>query len=414
VTKPSATVTGLPQRFWLVLATFSLSLLLYVDRVCISAAKDPISQDLGLDEKQMGWVLSAFALGYALCQTPAGMMADRFGPRMILTSVVVFWSLFTGLTAAAGNYAMMLLVRLLFGAGEAGAFPGVSRAIFSWVPMRQRGIVQGINFSGARIGAAFALPAMAIAIDHLGWRASFVVLMLVGFVWAVFWYWWFRDDPESHPGIAAEELAQLREQRQAAASTTEPPIALFDLLRSSNVWLVSAQYFASNFTFYFCLSWMHPHLMKTYRLTSFEAGLYSIGPFLCGAAGNWFAGWAIDRIYRTGRWTASRQWPAMAGFVLAGVGVLGCSIAETPVSSVAWLGLAVFGADIGRKQAGMVSGSMNMAGNLGSFLTGLAFPYLLAWTGKPTAFFYLAATLNILACLAWQRLNPQRPVETKS
>ena len=131
----------MPKRFLLVLATFLLSVLLYIDRVCISVAKDDISADLGFTDAQMGWVFSAFALGYALCQTPSGILADRFGPRRILTGVVVFWSIFTGLTGVAYNYVSMLVVRFLFGAGEAGAFPGIARASFSWIPMKERGIV---------------------------------------------------------------------------------------------------------------------------------------------------------------------------------------------------------------------------------------------------------------------------------
>jgi len=141
-------------------ATFCLWLLLYVDRVGISAAQESIALDLQLSEQQMGWVLSAFALGYALCQAPAGWLADRFGPRLILSMVVVFWSAFTGLTAVASGLAMLLIVRFLFGAGEAGAFPGMARAAYSWIPMHERGIVQGISFSGSRIGAALAWPAV--------------------------------------------------------------------------------------------------------------------------------------------------------------------------------------------------------------------------------------------------------------
>ena len=145
-------IAVIPKRFLLILGTFLLSVLLYVDRVCISAAEGPITSDLGLSETEFGWVMSAFALGYALCQTPGGWLADRFGPRRILTAVVTFWSIFTGLTAAAFNFVSMLVARFLFGAGEAGAFPGISRAVFSWVPMAERGIVQGINFSGSRLG----------------------------------------------------------------------------------------------------------------------------------------------------------------------------------------------------------------------------------------------------------------------
>ena len=152
------------------MGTFFLTLLLYIDRACISAAKVPISEDMNLNDKQMGWVLSAFALGYALLQTPAGMLADRFGPRKVLSGIVLLWSAFTGLTGAAWNFISILVVRFLFGASEAGAFPGITRAVYSWYPLKERGIVTGINFSGSRIGAAFALPAIAWMIQEYGWN----------------------------------------------------------------------------------------------------------------------------------------------------------------------------------------------------------------------------------------------------
>lgn len=421
----------LPQRHWLVAGTFCLSVLLYVDRVCISAAKGPISRDLNLSDTQMGWVLSAFALGYALFQTPTGALADQWGPRRILSAVVVAWSLFTGLTAAAWNLATMLTVRFLFGAGEAGAFPGIARAVYSWIPMQERGLLQGINFSGSRFGAACALPLMALAIDQFGWRISFVALMVIGFVWAVAWYAWFRDDPAQQPAIGADELQYIlaNRQQQAANPATGRPVprlTLQNMLASGNLWLISGQYFAGNFTFFFCLTWLHPHLKKTYDLGSVEAGIYASVPFLCGAAGNWFAGWLVDRLYRAGRWTASRRTPAVIGFVLAAVGVLGCAFAGTPLVSVAWLSLAVFGADmtiapswsfcidIGRASAGMVSGTMNMAGNIGSFVTGLAFPYLAQWFGSHQPFFFVAAGLNLAAIVVWYLVDPQRPLEAEA
>lgn len=412
-------------RHVFVLATFLVSVLLYVDRACISTAKDTIARDLGLSETEMGWVLSAFALGYALFQTPTGMLADRLGPRRVLAAVVVFWSVFTGLTAAAFNLASLLVVRFLFGAGEAGAFPGMARTAYSWFPVQERGVIQGINFSGGRLGAALALPVMALAVETLGWQLSFTILMLLGFVWAAGWYWSFRDDPAEHALVSAAELEYIRAHRQQSVSQAAQPLRLGELAVSPEVWLLCGQYFASNFTVFFCLTWLHPHLKKTYQLTSLEAGIYAMAPFLCGAVGNWLAGWLVDRIFRSGRWNQSRRWPAAIGFGLAAVGVIGCAFARTPLGSVSWLSLAVLGADmtlapswsvcidIGRSSAGMVSGTMNMAGNLGSFLTSLAFPYLLEWTASPRPFFLVAATLSIAAMIVWLFINPQRPVEVR-
>ncbi len=414
----------MPKRYWLVVGMFLLSMLLYVDRVCISAAKSDIERELQLSEIQMGWILSAFALGYALFQVPAGLMADRLGPRVVLTTVVTFWSLFTALTATAWNYASMMAFRFMFGAGEAGAFPGCARAVYSWVPMSERGLVQGITFSGARFGAAFSLPVVAWGVSRLGWRTSFVVLGAVGVAWAIFWYLWFRDDPENHPGITAAERDLILTTRQGAKGldTNAPPLSAAMLYRSTDVRLLVGQYFCSNFTFFFALSWLFSYLKDRYGLGMVEAGVYAGAAPLAGAFGNWVAGALIDAIYRRGHWTASRRIPAVIGFVLAALGLLLSVQMEGVVGAVACLSLAAFGADmtiapswsacvdIGRQHAGTVSGTMNMAGNLGSFITALAFPYLLKWSGTYDTFFYVGAMLNVLAVFAWLFTRPDRPL----
>ena len=418
-------VRGIPTRYWLVFGMFLLSMLLYVDRVCISSAKTHIAADLKLTDTQMGWVLSIFALGYALGQVPTGLLADRLGPRLILSSVVTIWSLFTALTAAARGFISLLACRFLFGVGEAGAFPACARAVYSWIPMTERGFVQGLMFSGARFGAAFTLPVVAWMVRDIGWRPSFVVLGVIGAGWAVFWYWWFRDDPSHHQGISEAEKALILRSRQEALAgePPPPPLTAGRLLCSRNVWLLMGQYFASNFTFFFSLSWLFPYLQSRYSLGMVEAGYYAAIPPLAGAFGNWTAGALIDWIYRQGRWLSSRRTPAIAGFLLAAIGLLACSQMSTPTGAILCLALAVFGADmtispswtvcidIGRKNAGAVSGTMNMAGNLGSFVTALAFPYLLKWTGSHSTFFYVGASLNAAAIAAWYFIRPDRKLE---
>jgi ACS family glucarate transporter-like MFS transporter len=184
------------------------------------------------------------------------------------------------------------------------------------------------------------------------------------------------------------------------------------------------QYFCSNFTFFFCLSWFFPYLKTRYSLGMVEAGLYAAAPPLAGAFGNWTAGALIDWIYRRGGWTASRRVPAIIGFTLAALGLLLSVGTQTPLGAMLCLSLAVFGADmtiapswtvcidIGRRHAGTVSGTMNMAGNLGSFVTALAFPYLLKWTGSHTTFFYVGAALSAGAVFAWFFTRPERKLET--
>lgn len=448
----------LPARALLVTATFFLSVLLYVDRVCISAAKQDVASDLDLSDQQMGWVFAAFSLGYALFQTPSGLLADRYGPRRVLAGIVAVWSIFTGLTAAAGSFVTMLIVRFLFGAGEAGAFPGMAQAMYSWIPMRERGLVQGINFSGSRIGAAITLPLIAGLITEMGWRPTFVILMLIGGVWSLLWLIFFRDDPVDAAWLGEEERDHILATRQSR--DPEPPVATTTdneaavdrelsggealggealggeisapetlpqlLVRSSNIRYLCAQYFASNFIFFFGLTWFFPELMDRYGLTGFQASLFTAAPMVCGAFGNWTAGWWVDHLYGQGKWRASRRLPAATGFVFAAVGIVGSAYASTPVSSSAWFCLCIFGADmtlspswstcvdIGKSRAGVVSGTMNMFGNIGAFVTSLAFPYLLSWTGSALPFFYIAAALNFAAIAMWFRIDPTRPLVGES
>ncbi len=421
------------KRIILVLSTFLLSVLLYIDRACISAAKEPLLKSLGLtgtveyQDKFFGWILAAFALGYALFQVPSGALADRFGPRAVLSAVIGLWSLFTALTGAAWNFVSMVVFRFLFGVSEAGAFPAIARACFSWIPMKERGIVTGINFSGSRIGAALALPCVSWLITEVQWRGSFFILGLIGFIAAVFWVFWFRNDPTEKRGISKSELAYILENRQKALpGEKEESLSMSALVGSKNMWLAMIQYFASNFTFFFCLSWALPYLKEEYRLGLVHAGFLASIPLFCGAAGNWFSGWLLDRIYRKGHWTLSRRIPAVIGFILATVGVSVFVYMNDVFPAVLFLSIAIFGADmtlspswafcidIGKKHAGSVSGMMNMAGNVGSFVTPIAFPYMVAWTGSKSSYFLLAGALNLLAVCLWLFMKPDKELKFQS
>lgn len=410
----------IPRRFIFVFGTFFISLFMYIDRACISAAKDPITGDLGLSDNQMGWVLSAFALGYALFQVPGGIMSDRFGPRKVLAGIIGLWSIFTAFTGLAKSYISMLVVRFFFGAGEAGAFPGISRAVYSWIPMKERGLVQGINFSGSRVGAALAMPLVAGLITGIGWRHTFIALGLIGVIFGLLWYLMFRNKPEELRGISEKEKEIILTGRQQKEEKQASPLTAGTLFGSGNMWLAMLQYFGSNFTFFFALTWLLPHLKKTYDLELMQAGIYAAAPFIAGALGNWFSGLLVDAIYRRNKWKLSRKLPAIIGFSLMIIGLLGSISMHTPLSAVVMLSLAIFGADmtlspswsfcidIGKENSGSVSGTMNMAGNIGSFITALAFPYLMSWTGNATAFFYLAAALGFLSILAWLKMNPEK------
>jgi len=375
---------------------FLLSWILYLDRAAISTAKDLIAKDLGLSNDAMGIVFGSFALAYALGQIPAGWFADRFGPRMTLTVVVSAWSLFTALTGLAPEFASLVVIRFLFGLAEAGAFPASARAFYTWLPPELHGRANGIIFSGSRLGAALSFPILAGLLDGFGWRVAFYVLGVPGLLWALIWFAWFRDKP-----------APL-------AATVNPRLG--QVFRSRAMLQVMAQYFASNFTFFLCLSWMLPYLMERYHLGRERASWYAMTILLVGATAQWVSGFLTDWLYRTHP-TWSRRGPALGGFVLAAAALGLLTQAASVEMAVAMFTFATFGTemtispswayciDIGGGKSGSVSGAMNMIGNLGAFVSASAFPALARWNGGDASpYFLLAALLNLTAAILWFRM----------
>lgn len=409
-----------PGRRWAVVAAlFSLSMLTIVDRVSISAGKADISRDLGLNDVTFGLIFGAFALGYALFQVPAGYLADRFGPRMVVSAVVGSWSVFTALTAVVRAAALLVGVRFLFGAAEAGAFPAAARAIQAWLPTKERGVAQGILFSGSRLGAAFGLMLTSWCVAALGWRVSFLVLGAIGILWMGAWIYWFRDTPEDAPGISKMERACIRSApapapASAGASRTREWRRVFAIRELPALLL---QYFASNFTFFLCFSWLLPYLRERYQLSVAASGLYSAVPLYFGAAANWVSGATVDALYRRNWGRRSRVLPAAAGFLLGAAALIGVIQCRTVGGAVACFAVATFGVDmtlspswtlcldVAAERAGTLSGAMNMFGNLGSFASSVAFPLLIHWTGGSDAYFYTAAVMNAAAAVLWLTLR---------
>src|SRR5437762_9652953 len=190
---------------------FLLAVVTYLDRICIAAAAPYIMADLHLTVLQMSVVFSAFTLAYSLFEIPSGWLGDVVGPRRVLTRIVVWWSAFTMLTAAARGYQSLVTIRFLFGAGEAGAFPNIARSFSRWFPPGERGRANGVMFLGSRVGGMLSAPIALLIVARWGWRASFVVFGAIGLVWASAWYEWYRDAPDEHPEVNAEELAWIRQ-----------------------------------------------------------------------------------------------------------------------------------------------------------------------------------------------------------
>src|SRR6266702_7234657 len=196
-------------RCWVIVFAIALAIVQYIDRVCISQAAPFISKDLKLDSEQMGWVFSAFTLAYALFEVPAGYLGDRIGPRKVLLRIVLWWSFFTAATGWVRNWGALLVTRFLFGAGEAGAFPNLTKALNQWMPLRERTRAQGIMWMSARLGGAFTPLLVFGCLQHVTWRTAFQMFGLLGVVWASIFAWWYRDNPRRHPQVNAAEVALL-------------------------------------------------------------------------------------------------------------------------------------------------------------------------------------------------------------
>ena len=422
------------RRYILILLVFLHTLNTYVDRVCISAAANDIKGELVLTDQMMGHVFAMFAIGYALFQIPAGWLSDRYGPRLVLSGIVGIWSVFTALTGMVRSAVALLVIRFLFGAGEAGAFPGATRALYAWLPARERGIAQGIFHSGARVGAALSLLFLPWLIAQIGWRWTFVALGATGVVWTAVWYWWYRDNPADHRGVNAAELRLIRADLPAAGTNAKAGPLLWRILASSNLLLAMFQYAASNVTFFISFTWLLPYLQT--RWGPETAKLAPI-PLLFGVAAQWFSGFVVSTLHRHGAHVASRRVPAVMGFLVSAGGLVLCTVVapDSPVAFVLCFGIAVFGAemtispswsfcmDIGGVHSGTVSGAMNMVGNLGSAASAMLFPWFVAHVKMPVvaeqagtanSFFIFAAGLNIAAASVWFLMNPLRPVDAAS
>ena len=293
------------QRYVLISILFFHSVNTYMDRACIASAADHILRDLSITKETLGLIFSIFAFGYALFQIPSGWIADRFGPRKALTIVVAVWSMFTALTGAARSAIQMLVLRFLFGMGEAGAFPGATQAFFRWLPVKERGLAHGINFSGSRLGAAFSLFLMPWLISIIGWRWTFVVNGVIGIIWATVWLIWFRDNPKDNKKINKAELDYI-EQGRVSDFTKGIKASFAEVFTSLNMSLAMLQYFASNVTFFICLSWL-PSYIKNQWPDDPHAIYYSAVPLFFAAFANWIAGSMVTGLYKKGYRRTTRK-----------------------------------------------------------------------------------------------------------
>ena len=410
-------------RYWVIVFAVALAVVTYIDRVCISFALPFITHDLHLSTEQAGWALSVFGWGYALFEVPGGYLGDWMGPRRVLTRIVLWWSLFTAATGWALNAVMLQATRFLFGVGEAGCFPNITKAFTTWLPENERVRAQGIMWLAARWGGAFTPLLVAVVMEAVGWRHSFEIFGCVGVIWAMFFFAWYRDDPLRHPGLNGAERELVRQS--ASLSTRHVHVPWSRLLRSRQVWMLCWQYFCLSYGWYFYITWLPTYLREGRHVALFSSAWLSILPLFCGGLGNPAAVVASDWLLRrNGDLVRTRRIMAYIGFLgAAGFLVLSTQVRD-PLMAMLAIGAASFsndlvmpGAwaasmDIGGRYAGTVSGAMNMWGNVGGALCPAAIGYVLDWSHNDwNLTFYISAAIYLMGVVFWMFLDPVTPLE---
>ncbi|MFN8058014.1 MAG: MFS transporter [Vicinamibacterales bacterium] len=399
---------------------FALAAVTYLDRVCISAAAPAIMEELDLSVWQMSVVFSAFTLAYSLFEVPSGRLGDTVGPRRVLTRIVLWWSAFTMATGAAAGFASLLVVRFLFGAGEAGAFPNISQAFSRWFPLRERGKANGVLFFGSRLGGAVA-PSLAFLLIHaLGWRTAFVVFGSVGVVWALAWHGWYRDDPARHASVDANELAWIRQDGPAPIAGAVEPVPWRRFLTSANLYAICGMYFSFGYGLYFYFTWLPTYLIRVLGFSVLAGGLFAGLPFVLAGVADLVGGWLTDRLAaRRGLW-AARSGLGAAAFATCAALVFASTATESVVAKAVLIAFALASADlglsaawavcldVGARHAGVVTGFMNTSGNLGGFVGPLVLGYVVDRYGSWSIPFYITAAVYLAGAVLWLFIDPSR------
>ena len=410
-------------RYWVIVFAVALAVVTYIDRVCISQAAPNISTDLGLTKQQMSYVFSAFTLAYAVFEIPGGYLADSMGARRVLMRIVIWWSFFTAATGWAWNFTSIVITRFMFGVGEAGCFPSITKAFTTWLPSQERVRAQGILWMSARWGGAFT-PLLVVAVLKLmSWRHAFELFGAIGVVWAIFFYIWYRDNPREKKGINAGELRIIEENQHLASSHGHVPWGKF--LRSKQVWLLSGQYFCLSYGWYFYITWLPTYLREARHVTLDQGALLATLPLFLGGCGSFVCGMFYKVLNRwTGDVGKSRRLMACMGFTGATGFLLLSSMLQDATWAMVAMGLASFSndlvmpgswaacMDVGGKYAGTLSGTMNMAGNLGGVLSPIVIAYILSQSNNNWSLtFYVSAAVYFAGIFFWLALDPVTMME---
>lgn len=412
----------IPVRYRVLALTVGLSAITYLDRSCISITAPQIMRDLSLTRIQMSLVFSAFTLAYGLFEIPTGWWGDRIGTRKVLTRIVVWWSTFTMATAAVFNYVSLLVIRFLFGVGEAGAWPNAARTFSRWFPTSERGTAQGIFFMGAHLGGGVTPALVSFLLTYFHWRATFLIFGAVGFVWAAAWYAWFRDDPEGHAAVSKEELRHIQRGRSAETGHRLDGTAWRRLRHHRGLLALCLMYGTQSYGFYFYITWLPTYLHQARGLTGTRLSLLAGLPLMLSVVADLLGGMTTDRVTRRFGLRIGRCAVGGSALLAAGLFVILGAHTPHPVAAAVFIGLAaaasnfLLGAswgvclDIAGPHAGVVSACMNTAGQVGGFLSPIVLAVVSERFSNWAAPLYIIGALYWLGAACWWFVDPHRSV----
>lgn len=412
--------------FWL----FVLSAVAFLDRVNISIAGLSLAASYHLSNVQLGSLSSALLAGYALFQTPGGRLADKLGPRRVLTAGVIWWGIFTALTASVpsnivGALWLFLSARFLLGIGEAVMYPASNQFVSRWIPQQERGIANGWIFAGVGAGAGLSPPLITYVMLHYGWRASFWICAVIGLIAGLIWFVWAKDDPAQHSSVSASELEFIRQGISAGKSNTldQPLIAWSAILKSRDVWGITLSYFSFGYVAWIFFSWFYIYLAQVRHLNLKASAVYAMLPFLAMAASCPVGGFISDRLTRAWGARVGRCYLAAAVILMAGIFlVMGSEVHGARLASVVLAGGAgalylaqssfwSVTAGLAGSSSGSVSGFMNMGAQIGGMVTASLTPFIASRFGWTTSFL-VAAALCVVGAFAWMIVDPERAIQT--
>lgn len=412
-------------RFWVLFVVCLIYFITYVDRVNISVAAPLILKEFNISKMELGVVLAAFSWSYALCQIPAGLLGDKFGPRKVLTGLVIFWSIIDIMTGFAWSFVSLIVLRLLFGMGESGAFSNATRAFSHWIPATERGFAQGLTHACSRLGGAITPLFVVAIISQYGWRPVFFVCGAIAMVWGIFWYFWYRDNPQEFKqkwGLVNQAEIDLITEGKVAKKAVKR-LSFGQLMKSKNMWALCLGYFCYNYTLWIFLTWLPTYLVDARGFEMVKMGIFASLPLFAGTVGDTMGGWLSDRIWKkTGNGKLARRSVGMGGFLIAAIAMIPGAMTDSQYLSVFCLATALFGLemsvgvfwatclDIGHENAATVSGTMNCIGSVGSASTPLLFGFIVQTTGSWVYPFLVASGILFIGALFWLRVNPELPV----